>query len=308
MTFWTVSGIVLVLMLLVGVGVWSGRRVRDAEDFLTGGGRAGPALVCGALMGSLVSSQATMGTVQLAFHYGLAAWWYTLGSALGCLLLALGYVRALRSSGCVTELQILSREYGTGAESVGSVLSSLGIFLTVLAQVMACMGLLTILFPSLSMAGAAVLTVALMCGYVVFGGALGAGMGGVLKVALLCLSLLGGMALVLSQEGGLSGLASSLRGLLEGTPLGGIQSAAEGLSNLAGPEDMAARFMNLTARGLKKDLGSGLSLLLGVISTQTYAQAVWSARTDAAVPTLRTPVRWETSRYGTAISRLRCHR
>ena len=29
-----------------------------------------------------------------------------------------------------------------------------------------------------------------------------------------------------------------------------------------------------------KDIGSGVSLLLGVLSTQTYAQAIWSAETD----------------------------
>ena len=33
-------GIVLVLALIVGVGVWSGRRVKNETDFLTGGGQA----------------------------------------------------------------------------------------------------------------------------------------------------------------------------------------------------------------------------------------------------------------------------
>lgn len=37
-------GIVLVLALIVGVGLWSGRRVKSKADFLTGGGQAGPAL------------------------------------------------------------------------------------------------------------------------------------------------------------------------------------------------------------------------------------------------------------------------
>jgi SSS family solute:Na+ symporter len=43
---------------------------------------------------------------------------------------------------------------------------------------------------------------------------------------------------------------------------------------------MAARFQSLVARGAMKDIGSGVSLLLGVLSTQTYAQAIWSAETD----------------------------
>ncbi|OON89793.1 sodium:solute symporter family protein [Pyramidobacter sp. C12-8] len=281
MTGLTVAGIVLVLALIIGVGLYSGRRVRNAKDFLTGGGKAGPGLVCGALMGSLVSSQSTLGSVQLAFHYGLAAWWFTLGSGLGCLLMALGYAKALRNSGCVTELQIISGEYGGTVESVGSVLSATGIFITVLSQVMGCIGLFTLMFPSMSVTTAAMLAVLVMCCYVIFGGAWGAGMGGVVKVTLLYLSLMGGMVLILRFEGGLGGLTASLERLLGGTPLGLVQQAANNVPNLTGAADISRRFMNLTARGTMKDLGSCVSLLLGVLSTQTYAQAVWSGRTDS---------------------------
>lgn len=41
-------------------------------------------------------------------------------------------------------------------------------------------------------------------------------------------------------------------------------------------------FFSLFARGVGVDLGSGLSLILGVLTTQTYAQAVISGRTDRA--------------------------
>lgn len=138
MTLWTIVGIVLVLLLIIGVGLLSGKKVQDAKDFVTGGGKAGPLLVCGTIMGALVSSQATIGTAQLAFHYGLAAWWFTLGSGIGCLMLGVGYAGSLRKSGCVTELQIISKAFGPAAGSLGSVLCSVGIFISVLAQVVAC--------------------------------------------------------------------------------------------------------------------------------------------------------------------------
>ena len=103
MTVWTVAGIILVLGLIISVGLLSGKKVQDAKDFVTGGGRAGPLLVCGTIMGALVSSQATIGTAQLSFHYGLAAWWFTLGSGIGCLVLGLGYAKPLRHSGCIRQ-------------------------------------------------------------------------------------------------------------------------------------------------------------------------------------------------------------
>ena len=282
MTGMTVAGIAAVVALIIGVGIYSGKKVKNEKDFLTGGGKAGPGLVCGAILGSLVSGQATIGTAQLAFHFGLSAWWFTLGSGLGCLALALGFVGPLRRSGCVTELQIIRREFGGGAESLGSVLNALGIFLTILAQVIACIGLLTIMFPAMPPLVAAALTVAIMCFYVIFGGAWGAGMGGMVKVGLLYLTLIGSFILVWTQEGGLSGLLAALRSQLAGTPLGMVQQAAEKVSDLPDAAALARRFFSLTARGFMKDAGSCLSLILGVLSTQTYAQAVWSAGSDAA--------------------------
>lgn len=280
MTVWTIAGIILVLMLIIGVGLLSGRKVQDAKDFVSGGGKVGPLIVCGTIMGALVSSQATIGTAQLAFHYGLSAWWFTLGSGIGCLVLGVGYASSLRSSGCITELQIISKAYGPAAGSLGSVLCSLGIFISVLAQVVACSGLVATLFPQVSIPAAAGISVIVMCFYVLFGGAWGAGMGGVVKLILLYISSVIGMVYVLVVSNGATGLLSGLNTLLCGTDLGLIQKTANGLANLQTPSDLHARFQSLVARGAMKDIGSGVSLLLGVLSTQTYAQAIWSAETD----------------------------
>lgn len=280
MTVWTAAGIVLVLLLIIGVGLFSGKKVQDAKDFVTGGGKAGTMLVCGAIMGSLVSSQATVGTAQLAFHYGLAAWWFTLGSGIGCLVLGAVYAGSLRDSGCITVLQIISKSYGATAGSLGSVLCSIGIFISVLAQVVACSGLVVTLFAQVPVPAAAFGSIVLMCFYVVFGGAWGAGMGGIVKLVLLYAASLAGLVYVLAASGGVSGLFAGLGELLCGTGLGMVQQSANGLSNLLSAADLTARFENLIARGAMKDIGSGLSLLLGVLSTQTYAQAVWSAETD----------------------------
>jgi len=42
-------------------------------------------------------------------------------------------------------------------------------------------------------------------------------------------------------------------------------------------ESIHQRYGSLVARGVMKDLGGCLSLMLGVVSTQTYAQCIWSA-------------------------------
>ena len=144
-----------------------------------------------------------------------------MGSGIGCLILALGYVRPLRRSGCTTLMGVIDREYGHKVEYAGSVLSSIGIFISVLAQVVACTGLITVIFP-VSTTVAAVLSVLLMTVYVVFGGAWGAGMGGIVKLVLLYVSCIAGLAAVLLLTGGLGGLGESLRTALVGTTPGAM--------------------------------------------------------------------------------------
>lgn len=279
MNIWIVTGIFLILGSIVGIGIYSGSKVRNSGDFLSGGGKAGSFLVCGAIMGSLVSSQATIGTAQLAFHYGLSAWWFTLGGGIGCLFLAFFYIHPLRSSQSVTELQIISEEYGTLAGTLGSALCSIGIFISILAQVVACCGLMSVLFPSLPASVTIGITVLLMSCYVLFGGAWGTGMAGILKLFLLYLSSVLCMAVALFLCRGQ--LPEALAQALCGTELGSIQGQT-GYSVIRSISDLNARFFRLTARGTAKDLGSGISLLLGVLSTQTYAQGIFSAKSDRA--------------------------
>ena len=104
-------------------------------------------------------------------------------------------------------------------------------------------------------------------------------MGGIVKLLLLCVASVAGLVYTYSAHGGISGIATSLNQLLSGTVLGLIQSEL-GLSKLTDNAAIAHRYFNLTARGIMKDIGSGISLFLGVLSTQTYAQAIWSAKTD----------------------------
>ena len=128
-------GVTLTVLLLVMVSWLSGRKVKDARSFTTGG-NSGSWMVCGALLGTLAGGQSTIGTAQLAFCYGISAWWFTIGAGLGSLTLGLFFAGPLRRSGCSTLLEVVSREYGHKAETVGSILFLIGIFISIMSQVL----------------------------------------------------------------------------------------------------------------------------------------------------------------------------
>lgn len=248
-----VLGILAALGLLTGVSVLSGRKVKNASDFTSGGGKAGTLVTTGVIMGTLVGGSATVGTAQLAFTNGLSAWWFTLGGGIGCVIFALLYVVPLRRGGGLTITGILAAEFGGAVDMWSSLLSSTGLFINILSQLLSASALLAIIFPQMNFASAVFISAALMAVYVVFGGILSAGSAGLVKVVLLCTAAVSAGAIVLGSGGGFSALWTGLD---------------------------RETYFNLFSRGVGTDGGAALSLILGVLSTQTYAQAVMSSRGD----------------------------
>ena len=241
-------GIAAALGALVLVELYSSRKVKNAEDFDKGGGHSGIMLVCGALLGSLIGGQSTIGTAQLAYVYGLSAIWFTLGAALGCVALFLGYVIPLRKSHDTTLMEVIGDEFGKGAEYIGSVLCSAGMIISIISNVIASAALITAM-TGCALWIACLISVLLMCAYVVFGGVIGAGMGGIVKLVLLYLTSIICIGLVI---------------------LMGMRGQTNAFTEI--------HLADLFARGITKETCNCLSLILGVLSTQTYAQAIWSAR------------------------------
>ena len=267
-----ILGIILSILLIEVVGIVSSKKVKTADDFNRAGGKAGTWVVCGTIMGTLIGGQSTVGTAQLAFTYGISAWWFTLGAALGCVFLAIGYVVPLRRSGCTTLLEVVSKEYGKKAEVLGSLLCSLGMFVSIVAQILSASALLMTLFPMKFYLAAAISCLIMMI-YVVFGGLWSAGIGGVVKLILLCISTLAGGIIVLSLTDGYHGLMTAIEDLLVNNDV--LRHGGEEVTSID------KRYNNLFARGAAKDIGSCLSVILGVLATQSYAQGIWAAKTDS---------------------------
>ena len=108
-----IVGVVATLTLMVAVGLYAGSKVKTAADFSTGGRQASTFIVSGTIMGTLVGGASTIGTAQLAFQYGFAAWWFTLGAGIACAILGLGMVRPMWESKVETLPQYLVKTYGT---------------------------------------------------------------------------------------------------------------------------------------------------------------------------------------------------
>ncbi len=265
-------GVVITVALLLAVSWLSGRHVKDARSFTTGG-TSGSWMVCGALLGTLAGGQSTIGTAQLAFSYGLSAWWFTIGAGLGALVLGLFFSSPLRRSGCTTLLEIVSREFGHKAETVGSLLFLVGIFISIVSQVISSSAMLGSLFSIPAVWSSITGTVLIML-LVLYGGIRSAGSGGIVKLILLYLCSLAAGVVVWRVAGGWSGLFDGVDHVYQ-------SPALTQFNDLSDIESIHHRYGSPFARGFFKDIGGCLSLILGVVCTQSYAQCIWSARTTS---------------------------
>jgi SSS family solute:Na+ symporter len=254
LSFFHILGSIITLSVIIFIGIFTGRKVKNAKDFSSGGHNAGSALVSGTIIGTLVGGSSTIGTAQLAFTNGFSAWWFTIGAGVGCLLLGAIFAKPLRKSECNTIQQIITNEYGQKSGIITSALASFGIMINIVAQILAANSLLSSMFglsPELS----AIISVILMACYVIFGGVLSTGVLGVIKLILIYISVILCAVLAIKLSGGFTEVYGSL------------------------PHD---KYFNLFSRGMGIDGGAFLSVVFGVLSTQTYIQAVLSGKSNNA--------------------------
>lgn len=245
--------IVFILVTLIATlapGFIAGRRIKSADDYSVGGRKCGVGLVAGSIIGTIVGGAATVGTAQLGFKLGLTAWWFTLGSGIALIVMAIFYAIPLRKSGLTTVSEFLVTNYGKKAGYLASLSSSFGIFFSVVASTLTGLHLIADFFQlNLYVAGA--LLVCLTASFVFFGGLSGGGMAGLLKIVLIFSSIAVGGVLAYSGMGGMAGMSQTF----EPYP-----------------------WFSLFGRGTQDGLFSLVCMIVGVISTQSYAQAVFSAK------------------------------
>ena len=246
-----ICGVVMILLTIILIGVWSGRHVKNASDFEFGKGYGNAGFVSGIMMGTLIGGSSTIGTAQLAYTQGISASWYALSCGIACLVIALLYIKPFRHAKVPTLLGIIHREYGSHIELISAILVCFASFVAVIPQLIASSSVLPVIFPGMSVRLSVALTAGLILIYVAFGGALGASLLGRVKIILLYIAVLFGIYIVMKETG--------LRFLWD---------------------SLDHSYFDLFANGIGKESSKALSVILGVVTSQLYMQAVTSASSD----------------------------
>jgi len=243
----TFTGAFILFCLLISVRQ---KTATSGSDFSVAGRALTASQVSWVIIGTLVGGVSTIGTVQSAYDHGISAWIFTLGSGISCFILGCFFAAALRKEEVVTVSQFLGRYFGRGFQYYASVFNSFGMFIHIIAQYLAAMAILNSVFP-LPQPLAIIITMLLMGFFVISGGISGAGMVGKVKFFM----LYGIM------------IAAAVTALVRG--------GEQMLSSLT--ED--TEFLNFFTHGMGPTLLDLGAMITGVLSTQIYLQAVFSAKT-----------------------------
>lgn len=240
---------ILTLAFVIGGGIFAARSVKSAEGYSLGGRSAGVPLVAGSIAGTVVGGGATVGTAQMAYSMGLSAWWFTLGSGIAFILMGLFYAGRLRATGLETIPQYLKRNYGNNAAEAAGIISSLGILFSIVSSCLPGIQIVSAVLNT-GVTASAFILVALVAAYVFFGGMKSAGVGGILKMLVIWLSLF------------VAGISA----------FSGLMSMPE-LPALLPPE----HWWNMFNIGVGGGISKLFSMIVGVVCTQTYIQSFFSA-------------------------------
>ncbi|MBS5887790.1 MAG: sodium:solute symporter family protein [Negativicoccus succinicivorans] len=247
-TVWHWGGIFLAFAA-VFITIFATAQKSSLENFSVGGRASGPWLVAGALVGTIVGGSATVGTAQGAVSAGFSAWWFTFGSTLGFILLGKVYAGPLRASGLKTIAEYIAARYGKMAGMATSIVSVLGIFFSLVASGLAGIHFMQILFPVSELTGTVLLLVIVVL-YVLAGGIRGTAVSGIVKTVLLYTTLI-------------------IAGVYAWRGLAQLPAATVWHADWLWPQGGSGWRMFAT---------NCLSVIIGVAVTQSYAQALYSAR------------------------------
>lgn len=197
--------LVVYSLVVVALGLWTARLIRDSSDFFVAGRRLGPGLVFASMLAANIGSGATVGAAGLAYRDGLSAWWWSGSAGLASFVLAFWVGprlwRLAKEHGFYTTGDFLEFRYGSAVRGIIAVLVTFGCLWILAAQLMAGAAIVTVLTGAPRWVGSAV-GGAIMTIYFAAGGLLGTAWVNTLQLAVMLGGFIVALPLVLDASGG----------------------------------------------------------------------------------------------------------
>lgn len=215
--------------------------VNNKSEFTVAGRTLSSFSVSAIIIGTLVGGASTIGTAQIAYEYGAASLIFTFSSAFACFILAIFFSKKLRESETVTVVELIGRYFNNALRKYLGIFALLGLFLQTVAQFLAAS---SVVMSNLNTSNliSVIITGFFIIFFIVLYGTKGASFLGKYKLIMLYFIGIWSIIIIFSDKFSFSGR------------------------------------LFLKTYGLERGVIDIFSTVLGVLSTQTYLQAIFSAK------------------------------
>ena len=286
-------------VVLVGTGLWIGRRAR-ANDFFVAGRSLSPGLVFATFLAANIGAGSTVGATGLGWEDGLSAWWRNGSAGLGSLALALWVApriwREAKAHDDFTVGDFLERHYGCAMRGLVAVLIWIGTLSILAAQLLGIAAVLQVVAGLSPLAGCLIGSLA-TTGYFIAGGLLSSAWVNRVQLVVILVGFAVVSVIAIDAAGGWPALAAGAEERLDvlgGPPaapgwrylflLGPAFIVSPGLLQKAfGARDAGAARRGIVWNGLVLLLFACAPAVIGLAARELYPAL---AHRDLALPTL----------------------
>ncbi len=191
--------------LLVGLGLWIGRRVRTSGDFFVAGRRLGPGLLFATMLAANIGAGSTVGAAGLGYRDGLSAWWWVGSAAIGSVVLAAWIGPRIRRLAAEHDLRTvgdyLELRYGRSVRGTVAALLWVGTLAILAGQLIALAWVLNVV-AGISKTTGCLIGGVVMTTYFVAGGLLTSAWVNLVQLIVLVVGFLVALPLAIAAAGG----------------------------------------------------------------------------------------------------------
>lgn len=165
----TVS-IVLFLVLLLAIGVYVSRKIKDEEDWFVAGRNLGVVPLVGTYFATIISTVSVVGYMGYYYVHGWAGWWNWAGTGLTSFIAALWFARRLRAFGQITLPDLLEARYGKVQSVLGGIVILIAMVFFTCAQLAGSAAVVTTAVPGIDRTTAIIAIGAIFIFFTALGG------------------------------------------------------------------------------------------------------------------------------------------
>ncbi|MFC2013756.1 sodium:solute symporter [Chloroflexota bacterium] len=196
-------------LIVIVVGVASRRKARGVDEFFVAGRRGSSFFITGSLLATIVGGSATVGMAGLGFTQGLTGVWWLLVGSIGLVILGLFFAEKVRKFRLYTLPELVGKQYDSRMALAASILIVIAWMGITAGQIIAAGKIMSVLGIGSPIMWMVLFSIVFIV-YTILGGQHAVIRTDTLQAVIIFAGIFGGLALLLSRLGGLSGLRESL--------------------------------------------------------------------------------------------------